>query len=214
MGRAVLDPAAVAAVEIGGGTLDDRVALGDLVQAGWSRTEWERRDDGSAAIEVSKAFASVDEVTGIVAELSGPSGPIREASATRDASWFSTTTKFDAVLDLPGSDLGVENDAVLAERLRAIGVDPAVVDATLTGRTQDALTLHLAVELPDGVGDVWTAPTDRQASAHAASTTRDLRRIALVVVAGACVLLAVYLLVVGERRTARRRSRMAVTPRS
>ena len=50
-----LDPAAVAAAEAGGGTLDDRVRLGDLPTAGWTVGPWVRAPDGGATITLTQA---------------------------------------------------------------------------------------------------------------------------------------------------------------
>lgn len=209
--RVRLDRAAVAAAEVGGGTLDERVRLADLVQAGWTLTPWTPTDDGGAAREASKPFATVDEVGGIVAELTGPDGPISAVSVAREEGTWSTTTSVTATLDASIASLGIADDAELAARLATLGIDPAAVDGALAAQARDAFGVRFAVELPDGVGAEWTASPDDPETVGLVSTVRDTRRIALVVVGGALAALALYLLVVGERRAARRRRRARAT---
>ena len=85
---AVLDPDAVRAAEAGGGKLEDRVRLADLTKAGWTVQPWARAADGSAQIVLSKRFTSPDQVAGIMREVSGTTGPLRDVSVTRDRGAF------------------------------------------------------------------------------------------------------------------------------
>ena len=81
---AVLDPDAVQAAEAGGGKLEDRVRLGDLTQAGWTVHPWVRAADGSAQLVLTKPFSSPAQVAGIMHEISGTAGPLRDVTVTRD----------------------------------------------------------------------------------------------------------------------------------
>src|SRR5882762_6802723 len=76
--RATLDPAAVRATEAGGAKLEGQVRLDDLRAAGWTVSPWTRAGDGSAQITLSKAFGRPEDVTAILAEVSGTAGPIHE----------------------------------------------------------------------------------------------------------------------------------------
>src|SRR5206468_1842160 len=69
--RVALDADAVQNAQTGGGTLEDRVRLGDLEAAGWSVSPWRRAPDGSATVSLHKDFANAGELASVVTELSG-----------------------------------------------------------------------------------------------------------------------------------------------
>ena len=76
--RVRLDAQAVRATEAGGAKLEDRVRLADLADSGWQIGRWVRTPDNAAMLRLSKAFTSPDRVAGIVGEISGPNGPLRD----------------------------------------------------------------------------------------------------------------------------------------
>ncbi|MGH9032953.1 MAG: hypothetical protein ACRDZV_12575, partial [Acidimicrobiia bacterium] len=82
--RVALDADAVNEAEAGGATLEDRVRLDDLEAAGWRAAGWQRRDDGGARLRVSKEFADADDLAGVIAELNGSEGPLRDVSLSLD----------------------------------------------------------------------------------------------------------------------------------
>ena len=97
-----LDPDAVQAAEAGGGKLEDRVRLADLAAAGWTvLAVGAQRADGTAAITLSKPFSSPDEVAGIIDEISGTVGPLKNVRAVRDRGAVSTVTTSPATSTSP-----------------------------------------------------------------------------------------------------------------
>jgi hypothetical protein len=211
--RVVLDEAAVRAAEVGGGKLADRVRLADLTGAGWTVTPWRRTPSGGAVISVTKPFSRPEQVRAIVGELNGAHGPLRGFRASRDASTFSTTWKVAGTVDLRRLHLGIADDEQLVanltnERVDVAGVEPRIAASALAG-----LQVRARVELPGGdVDEVRSVPGER-AVLHATADDTNFGRLALVVTGVLVALLAVVLLVVGETRARRRRSRRSVPSR-
>ena len=116
-----LDPAAVSAAEADGGKLEDRVRLSDLSAAGWTVGTWARSADGSATLDLSKPFTKVSEVGGIVNEISGADGPLREFAVNRDTKLFSTDYSVRGTVDLKDLKTGVQSDQQLVQALAATG---------------------------------------------------------------------------------------------
>lgn len=187
----VADAEAVQTAEVGGGTLEDRVRLADLPAAGWAVEPWVRNEDGSASVQLSKPFTSVDQVPGILEELSGTNGPVRDPSFTRSRSFFATRFAADATVDLGAITTGITEDPDLVARLQAQGVDVGGVDQQLLGQLRDAFTFTFVVDLP-GAGKTTVTPAAGASRTFSASASLpDERRITLVVTAALLVLFAV-----------------------
>jgi hypothetical protein len=210
--RVVLDASAVRAAEVGGGTLADRVRLGDLAGAGWTVTPWRRTKAGGAVLTAGKHFTAPAQVGTIVRELNGPNGPLRGFRATRDASTFSRSWTVDGSVDLRKLDLGIAEDPQLVANLTNRHVDVAGVEQRIDARALAGLHVRARAELP-GTTTAVTAEVGRRAVLHAGADTTDVGRVVLVVLGGLIGLLAIVLLVVGERRARRRRSRRSVRSR-
>jgi hypothetical protein len=210
---AVLDPDAVKAAEVGGGKLEDRVRLGDLTKAGWTLEPWVRAPDGSARITFSKPFSSPSEVAGIVKELNGTAGPLRDVTATRDKSTFSTNYSAKGTLDLSQLQTGLTADQDVVGSLLGQRVDVNGVDQQLLADLKDALGLHVKVELPGKT--VTIDGVNGQTSAIDESTSvLDTTRVILVTVAVVLVVLAVVVLLwPGRRRRRVNRRRAPATTR-
>lgn len=203
--RVVLDRAAVQAVEIAGGKLDDRIRLDDLTAAGWRVTPWRRAAAGGAAIVVSKPFTRPEQVRAIVREVNGSSGPLRGFGAARDGSTFSTHWRASGGADLRQVDLGVTQDPELLAALTAKRVDPQVLAARIAAQAGGALRVRTRLELPGASQELTVASGHRGVTAAAVDETA-WGRIALLVAGVAAVLAALALVIVGEARARRRRS--------
>ncbi len=198
-----LDPAAVAATEVGGGKLESRIRLDDLTSAGWKVRPWERLPDGSARLSLSKPFQRPSQVDDVLAELSGPEGPLRDMRFSRDRSVFSTEFSARGLVDLEAVGTGIQNDPELAAALGAQRIDVAALDQSLLDQIHKALTVRTTVELPgERARTVVAAPGSRVELAFSSRVT-DTRRVVLTIVA--IVLLGAALVVVllgrRERRT-------------
>lgn len=200
----VADAEAVQTAEVGGGTLDDRVRLSDLPAAGWTVSPWERRPDGSAALTVHKPFSRVDEVPGILAELNGASGPLRDSAFARRRSFLATEYDARATLDLDAMGTGILQDADLVASLQAQGVDVAAVDQQLLAQLRDSLSLKLVVQFPDGSQTVIEPQVGQPATLDASASVRDGKRLTLLAAAAVLVVAAVVVALWPRRRRRRR----------
>jgi hypothetical protein len=197
---ATADPEAVQAAEVGGGTLEDRVRLSDLPAAGWNVSPWQHNVDGSASIALEKSFTSVDEVPGILRELSGPNGPLREARFTRSQSFFSTKYTARAGIDFGAATTGVTSDADLVARLQAQGVDVGGVDQQLLGQLRRGFTTRLVVELPGGTKVTATPEPGKPATLAASDSVQNTKRVTFVVVTALLVIAALLVALWPRRR--------------
>ena len=199
----VLDADAVKAVEIGGAHLADAVRLGDLEAGGWSAPRWRRQPGGGARFQIHKDFARPQDAAAVVAELSGPDGPLR-VRVGRHASRFTTKWSFSGVGDLKDLKTGVTTDVDLVARLSATRLDVAAIDQRLLGEVRDAVRLRVVADLPSaGPRTFVVAPGTRRVLLTASSRT-DVTKVGLLAAGVLLGVIAVVLLVVGERRRRRR----------
>ncbi|MFZ4584743.1 MAG: hypothetical protein ACOYNI_05880 [Acidimicrobiia bacterium] len=154
-----LDPAAVQGAEVGGGRLEDRVRLDDLRAKGWTVAQWQRGLDG-ARIEVTKPFANASEANQILAEVLGPTGPVRNARVGRSDGPLRTMSSFIGTADVPGATFDIARDSEVAAVLTKAGLDPAATDRDLAARLRAVTTFRVVADLP-GERRTWTLPSDR-----------------------------------------------------
>jgi hypothetical protein len=211
--RVVLDAVAVRAAEVGSGKLADRVRLTDLTDAGWTVTPWRRTSRGGAVLTATKPFTRPEQVAAIVAELNGAHGPLRGVAASRDASTFSTTWKVTGAVDLRKLDLGVAGDPELVQNLTNERVDVAGVEQRIAASAVTGLRVGLRADLPDGTTHGVRAAAGKRAALVASADESDLGRMTLVVVGVVVGVLALVLLILGEARAPRHRSRRSVRSR-
>jgi len=201
------DAEAVQTAEVGGGTLEQRIRLGDLTAAGWRVEPWVRNLDGSASLSLSKPFTEVGQAEGILRELNGDAGPLRDATFTRTRSFLATELGARASADMRALRTGVLEDTELMASLQAQGVDVNALDQALLAQLRDALTIRLVVELPGGHRSVMELPADQPASLETSVSVRDTKRVTLLVFAGLLALAAVVVALWPRRRGPRRRGR-------
>jgi len=199
---AVLDPAAVKAAEVGGGTLEERVRLGDLGKAGWTVQPWARAADGSAQITFSKPFANPEQATAILKELDGTVGPLRDVTVSRDPGTFSTSYSTKGTLDLEHLQTGMTSDKDIVGSLLAQGIDAGAVDQSLLTDLRDSFGLTVEVELPGGT-TVVKGTRGKVTPVDASTSVLDTTRVVLVAIAVVLVVLAVAVLLWPGRRRRR-----------
>jgi hypothetical protein len=203
---AVLDPDAVKAAEAGGGKLEDRVRLADLTKAGWTMQPWARAADGSAQLVLSKPFTSPAQVAGIMREVSGTAGPLRDVSVTRDRGLFSTTYAAKGTLDLAQLQTGLTSDPGVVASLSNQQVDVNAIDQSLLADIRDAFGLKVEVELPGGTTTV-KGVSGKTTAIDTSTSVLDAKRVVLVVVAVVLVAFALLVLLWPGRRRRRRSTR-------
>jgi hypothetical protein len=201
------DAEAVTAAESGGVPLDQAVRLGDIADAGLRVGTWEKADDGSATIVISRRFRSVSEVEGIVGALNGADGPLRRLRATRERGIVATDYGVRGRIDLDAVTTGVENDDELLARLEALGVDVAAIDAQLLAQVRSSFELLVVVRLPGQKPVTYTPKAGTTtAGVDASAQIFDTERVALLGAALGFLVLAVIVWVRGGRRRRRRGS--------
>jgi hypothetical protein len=201
--RVVLDAAAVRAAEARGVTLEQRVRVDDLPATGWKVAPWSRRDDGSAALVIRKPFASPAQLTIVMAELNGSSGPLRAVRLRRSTDPLRTTFDFRARADLAGVESGVAGDEQLAANLSAQRVDVAGLDASLTTRLRESLRMRVAVALPGADTRVWRLAPGTRTVLTTSSSELAVARIVWLATGILLAVVAIAVVVVGARRDRR-----------
>jgi hypothetical protein len=199
--QVVLDADAVQAAEAGGATLDQRVRLSDLRQAGWTVSPWARAPTGAATLTVTKPFRAPGQVASIARELSGTTGPLRAVRATRDTAWLGVGHRdaLHAVVDLTASQPGVTTDQELVASLTAQHVDVNAINAQLLAQLHSSFSVRVVADLP-GTPRTVTARPGTAATLDAAATTIDTVRVVLLAAAVALVALAGLVWRRGTRR--------------
>jgi len=208
------DAEAVRAAESGGTPIDQAVRLGDLADAGFRVGTWEKADDGSATVVISRPFDNVSEVGGIVRALSGADGPLPTLRATRDRGLVATDYGVEGRIDLDRVTTGLDDDQELVARLEALGVDVGTIDAQLLAQIRSSFSLEVVVRLP-GKAPVTFAPEEgaTTAAVDASAQVLDTTRIALLGAALVLLVLAVIVWIRGGRRRRRRRTTSPAPPR-
>jgi hypothetical protein len=203
--RVALDAEAVENAEAGGGKLEDRVRLGDLQAAGWTVSPWRRARNGGATVTLHKDFANAGELTRVVAELNGNSGPLKGVKLTRDRGVLSTSYKLSGVADLSRLTAGVAADPDLVAQLSAQRVDVAQIEQRLAQQINDAFRLRVRIVLPGGDTTDTVAKPGKKVSLRTSTSQLDTTRVLLVVAAVVLGGAGIVLFVRGERRARRRR---------
>lgn len=129
--------------------IDAAFATEDLVAAGWSIEGPSTQPDGGVRIAASKPFANPDELPVVIAEASGPTGPLRDVRLLHENGFASSSLEVDGRVSLTGS-LDQFSDPEVAGFLDgfALGRPPEEI-AALLADNPDALRLDVSVSLPE-----------------------------------------------------------------
>ncbi len=202
--RVDLDAETVSEAQAGGGQLEDRVRLDDLEDAGWRSTGWRIHEDLSATLRISKEFGDADDLAGVIAELNGDDGPLRDVSLSRDEGLLFTSYDLDGVVDLSDLRTGVTADAELVAALTGQAVDVSALDQRLLDQIRESLRLEVDVSLP-GEARTVTPAAGETVDLTTSSSRFDPGRPLLI---GAAAVFAVLALIIWLRgRSLERRPR-------
>lgn len=207
-----LDADAVARVE----GLDD-LRTDDLEDAGWAVAAPEETDDGGLVLVASKPFVDPADLTAVLGEVSGPTGPYAQLGLAIERPFGRTEMRFEGVLD---GSVGVEGfaDPGVATALDGLpfGQDLAALEAELGAPPGSLVALALDVDLPGDVGDevAWETTLDAEAPTPVLATAEVTRMQPLLLAGAAALLVVVLVLLVLVRlflalRRRRRRRRAA-----
>lgn len=187
----------------------ERLRLADLRSAGW-RVRWTVRGDrGPVTVRLAKPFARPADAGRVVAELTGPSGLLRDVTVARDAGRWRTRWSFTARTGARPA-VGLAADPELAAALQARGGDPQAADRWLTDRLRRAFRARLQVDLPAGAPQRWPLADGTARSIDQATSRVQAGR---VVAFGAGLAAGAVALGVGIAGEARRRRRAVTGPR-
>src|SRR5919202_1564838 len=98
--RAEMFCALALAVELLGGNVDAGAQVDDLRRAGWVVPPARRSKSGGATIEVAKRFDHPEQLGQVMAELSGPGGPLQGFRLERRRSLTRTRYRLSGRADL------------------------------------------------------------------------------------------------------------------
>src|SRR5262249_50791366 len=113
--------------------------------------------------------------------------------ASRHRGLLGTDSRVSGRIDLKDATTGITGDTALAQALAASRVDVAALDQYLRGVVRESIHVALRVQLPGGVVKRAKASGDEDVAWSASSSVRNTRRLVLLIVVGALVILAVTL---------------------
>lgn len=195
--------------------LPDLVAqlrLDDLTAAGWDVEGPTSTPGGSTVIAVTKPFATPQEATQVLSDVSGASGPFQALEVARRSSFLTTDYTFTGAVDLSA---GVEGfvDEELRRSLEGSDLSLARADLEeLTGAPlEDTFRFEVRATLPgsltvegSGTGDgdtaVWRPVVGERLPLAATSETFHRQRLAWLGASGAALIAMIVVLVLGRRR--------------
>jgi putative hydrolase of the HAD superfamily len=173
--------------------LSELLVTSDLVAAGWTVGPPEILDDGREWIRVEKAFASADELQGVLDELFGADTVLRDFVIEREASNSTTRFALDGTVDLT-EGLAVFTDPALVETLGVgpIGIDVEALAADQAIAPEDAVSASVVVDLPFGEAQRFEIPLGETLEIEAEAT--DENRVAQLLGWVRWALIALFLL--------------------
>ena len=125
--------------------LPDALNVDDLRAAGWEVTVQNPTAEGGLSVTAQHEFATVDEATMFLSQLSGENGPLREMSIVRTGGVNDSTYTFSAKGGLRDGLAGFAD----AEALVSLGGAPFAESLTTRGMTlADALRMSLSLTMP------------------------------------------------------------------
>jgi hypothetical protein len=152
-------------------------------------------------------------VAGILHEVSGTTGPLRDVTVTRDPGLFATTYSASGTVDLQQLQTGLTTDPAVVAALSNQKVDVNAIDQALLADIRDAFGLKVQVSLPGGTTTI-TGTSGKTTAIDASTSVLDSKRVVLVVVAVVLVILALLVLLwPGRRRRRRGRGSTSGRPR-
>ena len=122
--------------------------LDDAKAAGWTVTGPTATESGGAQVVLTKAFGSPEQATAILAEINGPSGPLRGLTLSQAREFATVTSNLTGEVRLDGG-LGAFADQTLVQ---VAGKVPLADQVAASGVPLDqALGLTVTVDLPGTV---------------------------------------------------------------
>ena len=133
------------------GAVED-LRFDDARAAGWTVTGPSPTESGGAQVVLTKPFGTPEQATAILAEINGPSGPLRDLALTQSREFARVTTGLTGQVRLDGG-LGAFADEALVQVAGKVPLaDQVAAQVAASGVPLDqALGLTVTVELPGTV---------------------------------------------------------------
>ena len=177
------------------GDLAHQLRLDDLRRAGWAVSGPLAGPDGSETVTASRSFRDAAGARALLAEVSGPLGPLAGLRIEHRRSPFTTRSGLRGNVDLrAGADAFA--DPQLAQQLGVPSVARALAALRQAGGADPGLRLELVARLP-GRTKVWSATLGQTLAVSASASQLNTVNVGLAAVAAVCVL---ALAVVGLHR--------------
>lgn len=128
--------------------------LADLTETGWTVNGPVRQPDGGAVITVTKPFSQPDQLAGVLAEVAGPRGPLRDFQLQRSQSFASERWELNGTVDLRGQ-LDFLSDPELTALLGGypLGYPPEVIQQLLAGQPLESVVgVRFTATMPGDLG--------------------------------------------------------------
>jgi hypothetical protein len=181
------------------------VRLDDLRAAGWSVSAWTPSSDGGRTITLTHGFTDQQDLANRFGDLVGGNGVLGPPKISRTHSLFGAEQSVQINADLRHLSTGIHADPGVAAALTNAGVDVNALDAKLQGELGQAFSLTLAVHAPDGETSEVQVKPGAVGAASASSSQLYAKRVALVVIGFALLLLALGLTGASLLASSRRR---------
>lgn len=185
--------------------LAQQLRVDDLEQAGWAVSGPAAEDDGRTWVRAVKPFSSPEAASAVIAEVTGPDGPLRGFTVTRERSLARTEITVDGTVDLSGG-LEAFSDPEVAAALDGLPFGQELPELLGGTPPAEAVRVTVAVALPGEVEAdatevapglaVWeVALGDGPVELSASSSELRTATVAWLVVAAAAALLLAAVLV-------------------
>ncbi len=138
--------------------------LTDLRDTGWAVTDPVRQPDGGAVITATKGFSQPDQLAAVLAQVSGPDGPLKGFQLERKKSFGNETWDLTGTIDLRGG-LAFLSDPTLTAALGGypLGYPPEVITQLTGGQPLESLVgINFATALPGKLGGNSGSVIDEQ----------------------------------------------------
>ncbi|GIU86271.1 MAG: hypothetical protein KatS3mg009_0786 [Acidimicrobiia bacterium] len=205
-----LDEEAVGRLERNGRTLESAVLLDDLRAAGWEAA-WER-DGSGARLVLAHGFSGEDELNARLRELAGDTGAVRDGHVVDEDGFVRSREAISFTGDRRALEVGIGDDAALADALEAAGLDVAALDEELGAQLGDALVLRITAQAPGGRLETVTVDAGDERRVSAARSTIAAGRLVTVGIAAILAFLGGLLYLAAAMSARRDRARRGPEP--
>jgi len=185
--------------------LAQAVPLADVRAAGWVVSKWLPLAGGGEAITLSHPFVGQPDLTRRIADLSGPSGVLRDPKITRTRGFLDSDDGLAITVDLRHLSAGIRTDTQLAQRLTAAGLNVNTLDAQLHAQLNGALHVEVVVHAPGGKSKTVQLTAGGHATVRASDSRTNARRVELLAAGALLLVLALMIMAASSASRSRRR---------